>query len=86
MYDILRQIHNTICETEFEGEFISLKATRDKKGDLVVETETCEPLAPFSVRHSKPDSIRRRFTVQNNVVTVQVYDGEWIPEKEFFGN
>ena len=83
MHSILRSIENTICETEFEGDFVSMKVTKDKKGNLVVETRTRETLPPFTI--GKPAIVRRRFSQPDDIlVVVEVYNrGEWIHEKEF---
>jgi hypothetical protein len=83
MNDILEEIQNTICETDFEGEFVSLKVRKDQVGRLIIETETCEPLPPFTVGFQDP--VRRRFTVTpSNEVVVEIHDGdEWISVSDF---
>jgi hypothetical protein len=85
--DAINELQNAIIETEFEGEFVSIKAKIDREGNVAVETETVAPDEPFVIRTDKKDEIvRRRFSKSSaGLIDIQVWESgnrEWIPENE----
>ena len=77
-------MQNLIRETEFEGDFVSLKVSGSKCGTVLVETETAD-FPKHAIFDKKDFTVRRRFIMSGNTVDVEVWDDserKWISEAE----